>query len=57
MTFAAALQVYLSMLDGIRELKHDTATVLGWVEAVEIRRRGKLVAVMSPPPTSSSCSS
>jgi antitoxin (DNA-binding transcriptional repressor) of toxin-antitoxin stability system len=36
----------------IRELKHDTAAVLGWVEAgepVEIRRRGKLVAVMSPP--------
>ena len=38
----------------IRELKHDTAEVLGWVEAgepVEIRRRGKLVAVMSPPPS------
>ena len=40
----------------IRELKHDTAAVLGWVEAgepVEIRRRGKLVAVMSPPVQSS----
>lgn len=36
----------------IRELRHDTAAVLGWVEAgesVEIRRRGKLVAVLAPP--------
>lgn len=36
----------------IRELKHDTAAVLDWVgagESVEVRRHGKLVAVMSPP--------
>lgn len=37
----------------IRELKHDTAAVLEWVDAgesVEVRKHGKLVAVMSPPP-------
>ncbi len=36
----------------IRELKHATSTVLGWVaagESVEVRRREKLVAVLSPP--------
>jgi antitoxin (DNA-binding transcriptional repressor) of toxin-antitoxin stability system len=36
----------------IRELKHDTTTVLGWVaagEPVEIQRRGKPVAVLSRP--------
>ena len=36
----------------IRELRHDTTTVLGWVESgesVEIRKRGKLVAVLSLP--------
>lgn len=36
----------------IRELKHDTSTVLGWVEAgetVEVRRRNRPVAVLSPP--------
>jgi antitoxin (DNA-binding transcriptional repressor) of toxin-antitoxin stability system len=36
----------------IRELKHDTTTVLGWVaagESVEVRRRNKPVAVLSPP--------
>lgn len=36
----------------IRELKHATTTVLGWVEAgerVEIRKRGKLVAILSRP--------
>jgi antitoxin (DNA-binding transcriptional repressor) of toxin-antitoxin stability system len=36
----------------IRELKHDTAAVLEWVgagESVEVRKHGKLVAVMSPP--------
>ena len=36
----------------IRELKHDTSTVLGWVasgERVEIRRRGQPVAVLSRP--------
>ncbi len=34
----------------IRELKHDTTTVLGWVaegQRVEIQRRGKPVAVLS----------
>jgi antitoxin (DNA-binding transcriptional repressor) of toxin-antitoxin stability system len=35
----------------IRELKHDTTTVLSWVaggESVEVRRRGAPVAVLSP---------
>ena len=36
----------------IRELKHDTTTVLGWVtagEPVEIQKRGKPVALLSLP--------
>lgn len=36
----------------IRELKHDTTTVLRWVErgeTVEVRRRNQPVAVLSPP--------
>jgi antitoxin (DNA-binding transcriptional repressor) of toxin-antitoxin stability system len=36
----------------IRDLKHDTTTVLGWVtagERVEIQRRGKPVAMLSRP--------
>jgi antitoxin (DNA-binding transcriptional repressor) of toxin-antitoxin stability system len=36
----------------IRQLKHDTTTVLGWVaggESVEVRRHNDLVAVLSPP--------
>jgi len=36
----------------IRELKHDTSTVLGWVaggESVEVRRRNHPVAILSPP--------
>ena len=36
----------------IRELKHDTSTVLSWVadgETVEVRRRNEPVAVLSPP--------
>ena len=36
----------------IRELKHHTSTVLGWVaagESVEVRRRNRPVAVLSPP--------
>ena len=35
----------------IRELKHDTTTVLSWVAggaSVEVRRRGEPVAVLSP---------
>lgn len=35
----------------IRGLRHDTTTVLSWVaggESVEVRRRGKPVAVLSP---------
>ena len=38
----------------IRELKHSTTTVLGWVErgeSVQITRFNKVVAVLSPPPT------
>ena len=37
----------------IRELKHATSTVLEWVEqgeSVEITRRNKVVAIISPPP-------
>jgi antitoxin (DNA-binding transcriptional repressor) of toxin-antitoxin stability system len=37
----------------IRELKHETTTVLSWVaagETVEVRRRNEPVAVLSPPP-------
>lgn len=36
----------------IRELRHDTTTVLGWVaegETVEVRRRDEPVAILSPP--------
>lgn len=36
----------------IRELKHDTTSVLNWVEAgerVEIQKRGKPVAILSRP--------
>jgi antitoxin (DNA-binding transcriptional repressor) of toxin-antitoxin stability system len=36
----------------IRQLKHDTSTVLGWVaagETVEVRRRNHPVAILSPP--------
>lgn len=36
----------------IRELKHATSTVLGWVaegETVEITRHNKVVAVLAPP--------
>jgi prevent-host-death family protein len=35
----------------IRELRHDTTTVLSWVargEYVEVQRRGRPVAVLSP---------
>ena len=35
----------------IRDLRHDTTTVLGWVadgEAVEVQRRGVPVAVLCP---------
>jgi antitoxin (DNA-binding transcriptional repressor) of toxin-antitoxin stability system len=37
----------------IRELTHATSTVLEWVEqgeSVEITRRNKVVAIISPPP-------
>ena len=37
----------------IRELKHSTTTVLGWVEqgeSVQITRFNKVVAVLAPPP-------
>ena len=36
----------------IRELKHATSKVLGWIAAgenVEVRRRNEPVAVLSPP--------
>jgi antitoxin (DNA-binding transcriptional repressor) of toxin-antitoxin stability system len=37
----------------IRELRHDTTTVLGWVEngdTVEVRRRRQPVALLTPVP-------
>jgi antitoxin (DNA-binding transcriptional repressor) of toxin-antitoxin stability system len=40
----------------IRQLKHDTTTVLDWVaagETVEVRRRNHPVAILSPPRRSS----
>lgn len=39
----------------IRELKHDTSTVLAWVaggESVEVRRHREPVAILSPVPRS-----
>ena len=39
-------------ITSIRELKHDTTTVLSWVadgDAVEVRRRNEPVAILSPP--------
>ena len=38
----------------VRQLRHDFGSVLNWIqegEQVEIRKRGKPVAVISPPPT------
>lgn len=37
----------------IRQVRHDFSTVLDWVgegEQVEISKRGKIVALLSPPP-------
>ena len=37
----------------IRQVRHDFSTVLDWVgegEQVEISKRGKVVALLSPPP-------
>ena len=37
----------------VRQLRHDFGTVLTWVEEgepVEISKRGKVVALMTPPP-------
>ncbi|CAN5756416.1 hypothetical protein BH11VER1_BH11VER1_25200 [soil metagenome] len=39
----------------IRELKHDMTTVLSWVEqgeSVTLKKRGKTVAIINPPPKS-----
>ena len=38
----------------IRQVRHDFSTVLNWVgegEQVEISKHGKIVALLSPPPT------
>lgn len=38
----------------IRQVRHDFSTVLDWVgdgEQVEISKHGKIVALLSPPPT------
>ena len=37
----------------VRQVRHDFSTVLAWVgegEQVEISKRGKIVALLSPPP-------
>jgi antitoxin (DNA-binding transcriptional repressor) of toxin-antitoxin stability system len=37
----------------IRQIRHDLNTVLDWIDAgeqVEISKRGKVVALLSPPP-------
>jgi len=37
----------------LRQLRHDFGSVLAWVEqgeAVEISKRGKIIALLSPPP-------
>jgi prevent-host-death family protein len=39
----------------VRQLRHDFGSVLNWVEegeAVGISKRGKIVALLSPPPAS-----
>jgi antitoxin (DNA-binding transcriptional repressor) of toxin-antitoxin stability system len=39
----------------VRQLRHDFGSVLNWVEAGEavgISKRGKIIALLSPPPTS-----
>ncbi len=38
----------------VRQLRHDFGSVLNWVEegeAVEISKRGRIIALLSPPPT------
>ena len=37
----------------VRQIRHDFSTVLNWVEdgeQVEVSKRGKIVALISPPP-------
>jgi prevent-host-death family protein len=37
----------------VRQLRHDFGSVLNWVEegeAVSISKRGKIIALLSPPP-------
>ncbi len=37
----------------LRQLRHDFGSVLAWVEqgeAVEISKRGRIIALLSPPP-------
>ena len=39
----------------VRQLRHDFGTVLSWVEEgepVEISKRGKIIALLTPPPPS-----
>ena len=38
----------------VRQLRHEFGTVLNWVEEgepVKISKRGKIIALLSPPPT------
>lgn len=40
----------------VRQIRHDFGTVLNWVEEgeqVEVSKRGKIVALITPPPTPS----
>lgn len=52
LTFIVCHNIVLHMkIASIRELKHDTTTVLSWVadgETVEVRRRNQSVAILSP---------
>lgn len=38
----------------VRQLRHDFGNVLNWIEAgeaVEISKRGRIIALLSPPPS------
>ncbi|MCZ7637417.1 MAG: prevent-host-death protein [Verrucomicrobia bacterium] len=42
----------------VRQLRHDFGSVFAWLEQgepVEIRRRGKVIALLSPPPVPRAC--
>ena len=42
----------------VRQIRHDFGTVLNWVEEgeqVEVSKRGKIVALITPPPPPTRC--